>query len=79
MIRVTSKWHSKRTYLTLKCVFKHEEISLSIFSSPYDTFYPDAWWKNETEVKLVFREYLRLLYYVLSGRITVFSFNNLSF
>ena len=74
IILVTSKWHSKRTYLTFKSVFKHEKgINIGMFPSPYDTFNPDAWWKSETDVELVFREYLRLLYYFLSGRISFFA------
>jgi uncharacterized SAM-binding protein YcdF (DUF218 family) len=72
IIIVTSKWHSKRTFLTFKTVFKDKRIDISIYPSPYDTFNPDTWWKSETGVELVFREYLRLLYYVLTGRITFF-------
>lgn len=72
IIIVTSKWHSRRTYLTFKSVFKHQKVSISIYPSPYDTFNPDDWWKNESDIELVFREYLRLLYYVLTFRISFF-------
>lgn len=74
IIIVTSKWHSRRTYLTFKSVFKHENgISMMMFPSPYDTYNPDAWWKSETDVELVFREYLRLFYYYLTLRISFFA------
>lgn len=71
MLLVTSKWHSKRAYLTFKSVFKDDgEIKITIYPSKYDTFSPDAWWKNKNDAMLVFYEYVRLIYYFLTFRIS---------
>lgn len=74
MLLVTSKWHSKRAYLTFKSVFKDDgAIRITIYPSKYDTFSPDTWWKNKNDAVLVFYEYVRLIYYFLSFRISTLS------
>ena len=41
---VTSKWHSKRAYLTFKSMFKNDKkINITCYPSKYDTFDPDSW------------------------------------
>lgn len=70
VLLVTSKWHSKRAYLTFKSVFKDDEMNIIICPSGYDTFDPDTWWKKNSDVELVFDEYVRLVYYLLSFRIS---------
>ena len=73
ILLVTSKWHSKRAYLTFKSVFKDDHKKKIIpHPSRYDTFNPDTWWKNEVDAELVFREYVRLIYYILTFRISPF-------
>ncbi|MFX0124539.1 MAG: YdcF family protein [Candidatus Hodarchaeota archaeon] len=72
---VTSKWHSKRAYLTFRSVFnKDTEIKkrITIHPSKYDTFDPDNWWKTGADAELVFREYVRLIYYIVMLRISLF-------
>ncbi len=70
ILLITSKWHSKRAYLTFKSVFKKDrEIRIICHPSKYDTFNPSAWWKNENDWELVFREYVRLIYYIFTFRI----------
>jgi len=73
-IIVTSKWHSKRTYYTFRSVFDNaDKIELTIYPSKYDTFDGGNWWKNDAYAESVFREYVRLFYYVATLRISPFS------
>jgi len=69
VLLVTSKWHSKRAYLTFKSALKNDGIKVTVHPSKYDTFNPDGWWKNESDAEEVFGEYVRLTYYVVSLRI----------
>jgi len=72
IILVTSKWHSRRAYLTFKSTLKNDEIKIVIQPSMYDVFRPDSWWKNRNDVELIFYEYIRLIYYILTCRISFF-------
>jgi len=71
ILLVTSKWHSKRAYLTFKSVLnkKGNGITITIIPSSYDNFDPELWWKKEEDAESVFREYVRLIYYIFSWRI----------
>ena len=71
ILLVTSKWHSKRAYLTFRSALKKEAVDIFIQPSRYDTFRPDAWWKNKTDAELVCYEYIRLIYYILTLRISL--------
>jgi uncharacterized SAM-binding protein YcdF (DUF218 family) len=73
ILLVTSKWHSKRAYLTFRSVLKNDEIKIIMQPSRYDAFRPDAWWKNRNDAELVFDEYVRLIYYILTSRISLFN------
>ncbi len=72
ILLVTSKWHSKRAYLTFQSVLNKKEngIKITIISSKYDNFDPEAWWKKEEDAESVLREYVRLIYYVFAFRIS---------
>jgi len=72
ILLVTSKWHSKRAYLTFKSALNKEGIKITIYPSKYDTFDPEAWWKNKNDAELVFHEYAGLIYYILTFRISPF-------
>jgi len=75
ILLVTSKWHSKRAFLTFQSVFnrdKNNNLKLVIYPSKYDTFNPDAWWKQSDGAELIFYEYVRLIYYVMTLRISPF-------
>ena len=76
ILLVTSKWHSKRAYLTFRSALKNDEIKIVVQPSKYDTFKPDTWWKNRDDAELVFNEYVRLLYYVVMLRINPVEFFN---
>jgi uncharacterized SAM-binding protein YcdF (DUF218 family) len=71
ILLVTSKWHSKRAYLTFRSALKNDGIEIVIQPSRYDAFRPDGWWKNENDAELVFYEYIRLIYYILTSRISL--------
>jgi uncharacterized SAM-binding protein YcdF (DUF218 family) len=75
ILLVTSKWHSKRAYLTFRSVFDKDTEAkkrITIHPSKYDTFDPDNWWKTGVDAELVFGEYVRLIYYILMLRISLF-------
>jgi uncharacterized SAM-binding protein YcdF (DUF218 family) len=74
ILLVTSKWHSKRAYLTFQSVLNKKEIRIKIIVIPssYDNFDPGSWWNKEEDAELVFREYVRLFYYVVTLRISPF-------
>lgn len=71
ILLVTSKWHSKRAYLTFRSALKNDGIKIVIQPSKYDAFGPDAWWKNRNDAELVFDEYVRFIYYILTFRISL--------
>jgi uncharacterized SAM-binding protein YcdF (DUF218 family) len=71
ILLVTSKWHSRRAYLTFRSVLKNDEIKIVIQPSRYDVFNPDAWYKSRNDIELVFDEYVRLIYYILAYRISL--------
>ena len=73
ILLVTSKWHSKRAYLTFKSAFSDDhETKIITYPSEYDNFDPDRWWKKEVDAEVVFGEYVRLIYYILTLRISPF-------
>ena len=74
ILLVTSKWHSKRAYYAFKSVFKKDrDVRITIYPSKYDTFDSETWWRAEKDTELVFREYVRFVYYFLTFRIPPFT------
>ena len=70
VILVTSKWHSKRAYLTFRSVLdKRNEIKITVVPSRYDSFNPRGWWTNKADAELICYEYVRLIYYIVTLRI----------
>ena len=73
MLLVTSKWHSRRAYSTFRSVFdKNKDVRIIIQASKYDTFDPKKWWQSDADAEIVLGEYLRLIYYVATFRISLF-------
>ena len=71
ILLVTSKWHSKRAYLTFRSMLNDEEgISISSRPSQYDSFDPDNWWRREADAESVLSEYIRFVYYIFTFRIS---------
>ena len=73
MILVTSKWHSRRAYLTFKSVLEKDHVTITIYPTKYDTFDSRTWWKIGIDAKSVFSEYGKLLYYILALRVNPFA------
>jgi uncharacterized SAM-binding protein YcdF (DUF218 family) len=72
MLLVTSKWHSKRASLTFRSVSEREgDFNIVAVPSMYDSFSPGRWWRSERDAELVFREYIRFIYYLVTMRISV--------
>jgi uncharacterized SAM-binding protein YcdF (DUF218 family) len=71
ILLVTSKWHSKRAYLTFRSAFRKEGIKIIVYPSKYDSFNPEKWWTRESDIEMILYEYIRLVYYVLTSRITI--------
>ena len=71
MLLVTSRWHSRRAHLTFRSVLE-QGGAFKIVSVPsaYDSFRPESWWRSERDAELVFREYVRFLYYLVTLRIS---------
>jgi len=71
ILLVTSKWHSRRAYLTFRSVLNRgNEIKITVVPSKYDSYNPGRWWTNEADAELIFYEYLRLVYYTITLRIS---------
>jgi len=71
ILLVTSKWHSRRAYFTFKTALKDiQESKVTIYPSKYDTFDPQTWWKKQSNVEIVMGEYVRLLFYLITFRIS---------
>jgi uncharacterized SAM-binding protein YcdF (DUF218 family) len=73
LLLVTSKWHSRRAYLTFRSAFgKKAGIQIMVYPSKYDTFDPNAWWKKKSDTRIVATEYVKFLYYILTSRVSIF-------
>lgn len=62
VLLVTSKYHSRRAYLTFRDALKGKATVISV-PSPYDSYNPEEWWKREKDMKRVIMEYQKLLLY----------------
>lgn len=69
LILVTSKFHSRRAYLTFRSQLNVPRIHILSFPTPYDEFDPKRWWKEEKSRERVLLEYQKILAYLIRGRI----------
>lgn len=70
ILLVTSKWHSRRAYLTFRSVLdKRSEVKITVVPSRYDSFSPRGWWMNKDDAELICYEYVRMIYYIVTLRI----------
>jgi uncharacterized SAM-binding protein YcdF (DUF218 family) len=60
---VTSAFHTRRTYLTYKKVFRELDVLIRMRYSRYSAFRPDDWWKHRRYLRSVIIEYQKLIYY----------------
>jgi uncharacterized SAM-binding protein YcdF (DUF218 family) len=65
VIVVTSSYHSRRSRLIFRRVFKGTGIQVSLRRAPEHHFSAQKWWANREAAKAVFLEYQKLLYYAL--------------
>lgn len=65
IVIVTSKYHSFRSKIIFKKVFKNLHVNIYSAPTPYDPFKPKEWYKNREDAKNVLKEYLKLTYYFL--------------
>lgn len=66
VIVVTSSYHSRRSRLIFRRVFKGTGIQVSLRPAPeYSGFGTQKWWRSRTEAKVVLLEYQKLVYYAL--------------
>ena len=73
ILLVTSKWHSKRAYLTFKSALKDiQESKVTVYPSQYDIFDPQRWWNSQSDIEIVIGEYLRLFFYLVTFRISLY-------
>ena len=73
ILLVTSKWHSRRAYLTFKTALKDIQGSrIMVYPSKYDAFDPQRWWKSQRDIEIVISEYLKLFLYLVTFRISLF-------
>lgn len=63
VIVVSSSYHTRRVSIIFNKVFKKSGIELLFSGAPDSDFNPNDWWKNEEAAKLVFYEYVKLVFY----------------
>ena len=63
---VTSPFHQRRTFLAARKSLGNE---IRLINSPADPSFwkPDGWWRDWWSAKVVFTEYVKLVYYFLRG------------
>jgi uncharacterized SAM-binding protein YcdF (DUF218 family) len=69
LLLVTSKYHSRRAYLTFRSLLNASQIQILSCPTPYDEFDPQRWWKRESIREEVLFEYEKFLVYLLQGKI----------
>jgi uncharacterized SAM-binding protein YcdF (DUF218 family) len=62
---ITSKYHSRRAYLTYKLMLKDDGVKIVSCPTKYDEFDPERWWKVRSQAKKALYEYERLPFYLL--------------
>ena len=68
-IVVTDPFHTRRAQATFRKVWEGSGIAVRFSAADPSWFEVDGWWTRERELLAVFEEYLKLTYYLLSGKI----------
>jgi len=66
VIIVTSWYHTKRTYLMSKKVFKNEDLKFFVVAVENDISNSSDWWQHRYEVLHVFEEFPKLFFFYLN-------------
>jgi uncharacterized SAM-binding protein YcdF (DUF218 family) len=66
LILVTSSFHTRRSRMIFRRVFRGSKISISAQpAAPEAEFNPDRWWKRRLDARTLFLEYEKLVFYAL--------------
>jgi uncharacterized SAM-binding protein YcdF (DUF218 family) len=65
LLLVTSPYHQRRAFLAARQAFP--DVRIVNRPAPCSYWAPDGWWRKRSERRILFREYLKLGYYVLRG------------
>ncbi len=66
LVIITSKSASRRARYIFQTVFKHDEIDILSYPTPYDSFEAQRWWSNPRNALTVVTEYEKLLINMLT-------------
>jgi uncharacterized SAM-binding protein YcdF (DUF218 family) len=69
LVVVAESYHTLRTKLTFRHVFRNADVELIYVAAHPDWFDVRTWWQSERPVLAVFQEYLKLGYYLFKGYI----------
>lgn len=65
IVLVTSKYHSFRSNFIFKQTLHKSDINIYSVPTEYDPFSAKNWYRNRSNTKIVFVEYLKLMYFLL--------------
>lgn len=68
-IIVTSKYHMRRARLVFNKIFKDTNETLFYCATNDSNFNPEKWWSNIKSIKQTISEYIKLVAYLLEGRL----------
>ena len=68
-IVVTDLFHTRRAQATFRKVWRGSGIAVRFSAADPSWFEVEGWWTRERELLAVFEEYLKLTYYLFSGKI----------
>lgn len=71
IILVTDPFHMRRSLWTFDTAFRGSGIAIDPRPAPTPWFHADRWWRDENSFVAVDEEYLKLLFYVAHGYISL--------
>ncbi|MHB1293468.1 MAG: YdcF family protein [Anaerolineae bacterium] len=69
LIVVTDAYHTRRSALTIRHVFRGSPIRITMVAAPTPWFDATSWWTSERSLLAVLEEYVKFGFYVLKGYI----------
>lgn len=67
LVLVSESWHTRRTEVLFRHVFRDTDVRLWVSPAPSDAFDPAAWWRDEDAIQSVLTEYIKLGSYWFLG------------
>lgn len=68
---VTSNYHMRRARAIFNGVFAKSGLNIGYLPAVSETYSAAEWWKKDAGRTYVFREYIKMIYYLLIGRISL--------